>query len=145
MAVLEVEQSADGSWQQPLPVQSGSRSKIQCRENQCRAIQSSGTMATTMVAIFTRPLPDDVIPEEVTVAMLFRGSLALNFATGGAPDMTFSARCHRARRAARSRISRAGWRTVGAVIDVACVLLRGERRHCAVAWSNHLARRSIRR
>ncbi len=90
--------------------------------------------------ILTGPLPSDVLDVEITVVVLFRGSLALNFLTGGAPDMTFSARCHHARRTTRGPIVRAGWRVLAGTIDASCAILRGETEHCAAAWSNHLAR-----
>ena len=97
-------------------------------------------LLTTFRDLAFGALPPDVREEECTVAILFRGSLILNFVTGGAPDMTFSARCHRSLLTCRTVPGRAAWRSMIAVIDVACASLRGETDHCATAWDNHRAR-----
>lgn len=86
------------------------------------------------------PLPADVRDEEITVAALFRASLILNFLTGGAPEMTFSARCHRSGRISRGILTRTMWRGTAMGIDAACAILRGEDAHCATAWANHRVR-----
>ncbi len=85
-------------------------------------------------------LPDDVLPEEVTVVICFKASLWLNRLLGGAPGMTFSARCHL--RANANHPSRYLWRPIAGVIDLACAMLRGEASHCEAAWLNHRARKS---
>jgi hypothetical protein len=85
-------------------------------------------------------LPADVRDCEVTVAALFRASLALNVLLGGEADMTFSARAHLERTRRRGALARAGWHTVAAAIDLACAVTRGECEHCATAWENHLGR-----
>lgn len=128
MAVIGVEQTVDTHW---------------VRSAEHRGASASEHINLRM--ILTGPLPSDVIETEVTVTVLFRGSLALNFLTGGAPHMTFSARCHRARRTTRSPITRAGWHVLARTIDASCGILRGESEHCAAAWSNHLARGPRRR
>lgn len=98
-----------------------------------RPMQTVGTLAT-------QPLPEDIRRHECTTAVLFRGSLILNYLTGGRADMTFSARCFRSQRLSRNIALRLAWRTMMHGIDLACALLRGESRHCATAWSNYLAR-----
>ena len=98
--------------------------------------------AHIVVRLMTAPLPDDVPREEYTVAVLFRASLVLNFLTGGRPDMTFSARCHRAGRISRRTAQRMFWQAMARLIDTACAVLRGEREHCATAWANHRARKA---
>ena len=85
-------------------------------------------------------LPADVRDKECTVAVLFRASQVLNFVTGGAPRMTFSARCHRRRRTARALPVRAAWSVMAMGIDATCGAFRGETQHCATAWSNYVAR-----
>ena len=85
-------------------------------------------------------LPDDVLPEEVTVVICFKTSLWLNRLLGGAPDMTFSARSHM--RANAAHPTRYFWWPVVAMIDIACAMLRGEDSHCEAAWLNHCARKS---
>lgn len=90
--------------------------------------------------LLTGPLPSDVRDEELTVAALFRASLILNFLTGGAPDMTFSARCYGAQQNGRVLPQRVAWRIIAMSIDATCGVLRGECQHCAAAWSNHLSR-----
>ena len=94
--------------------------------------------AARLARIFTAPLPED-IGDEVTVAALFRASQALNFLTGGRAEMTFSARCHLARRRSRGP-ARLGWTLTARGIDAACAMLRGECEHCAAAWGNYRAR-----
>ena len=115
-------------------------------ETVCDALDRSASKrpgAVNVVArLMTEPLPADVPRDEYTVAVLFRSSLVLNFLTGGMPDMTFSARCHRAGRVSRWTAQRMFWRTMGALIDTACAILRGEREHCATAWANHRARKA---
>lgn len=96
-------------------------------------LQTIGTLAT-------QPLPEDIRRHECTTAVLFRGSLILNYVTGGRADMTFSARCFRAQRLSRNIAHRLAWRTMMHGVDLACALLRGESQHCATAWSNYLAR-----
>lgn len=95
---------------------------------------------TVLRSIFTDPLPTDVDHRECTVATLFRTSMALNYLTGGARDMTFSARCHRAKRTKRWVAARAGWSVLCMAIDASCGVLRGESDHCATAWTNHVTR-----
>jgi hypothetical protein len=95
---------------------------------------------STVWSLMTGPLPSDVRDEELTVAALFRASLILNFLTGGAPDMTFSARCHGAQKYGRMMPQRVAWRALAMAIDAICGVLRGECQHCAAAWSNHLSR-----
>lgn len=95
---------------------------------------------TALRTIFTGPLPADVGRHECSVATLFRASIALNYMTGGAPDMTFSARCHRTKRTGRSPAARAGWSLLAMAIDAGCGVLRGECEHCATAWANHVTR-----
>lgn len=127
MAVLRIP-SAPGTW----------RATRDDRENR------TGTEAGIfhqLVLIFTAPLPTDMTAEECSVAILFRSSRALNYVTGGASDMTFSARCHAARRAARSAPVRAGWHLTALGIDIVCGVLRGEVEHCATAWVNHFTRK----
>lgn len=118
----------------------------QAAETVCDALDRSarprsGTMSV-VAHLMTAPLPADVLREEYTVAVLFRSSLVLNFLTGGAADMTFSARCHRAGRISRWTAQRMFWRTLVGLIDLACAVLRGEREHCATAWANHRARKA---
>jgi len=108
------------------------------RDRGLRAVHPS--RLATLRTIMTGPLPTDVQAQECTVAVLFRSSVALNYLTGGARDMTFSARCHRARRTKRSRIARAGWHALAMAIDASCGVLRGECEHCATAWTNHITR-----
>jgi hypothetical protein len=91
-------------------------------------------------AIAFDTLPRDVRDCEVTVAALFRASLALNLLLGGEPDMTFSARAHHERTTRRGALARMLWSGVAASIDVACAVSRGECEHCATAWANHLGR-----
>ncbi len=86
-------------------------------------------------------LPADVIDEEVTEVICFKLSLALNRALGGAPDMTFSARAHRAK-VTRGMVLRQMWRVVTVTVDLACAMLRGESRHCETAWLNYCRRPS---
>ncbi|MEO1491161.1 MAG: hypothetical protein AAFV19_03295 [Pseudomonadota bacterium] len=94
----------------------------------------------TLARLMTEDLPEDVRSAEVTVTVLFRASQILNFLTGGCPEMTFSARCHRSRRTSRGMLPRAGWFFLVVVIDSACGALRGESEHCATAWSNYALR-----
>lgn len=116
----------------------------QAAETVCDALDRSDRPCTgavsTLHRLLTGPLPADVPDDEYTVAALFRASLVLNFMTGGAANMTFSARCHRSGRVSRKVTQRALWRMTGAGIDIACAVLRGEREHCATAWANHRAR-----
>lgn len=102
---------------------------------------SCGT-GQVLFRLLSGPLPPDVRDEEVTVAALFRASLILNFLTGGAPEMTFSARCHRSGRISRGVLNRTMWRGIALSIDAACAVLRGEESHCATAWANHRIRRA---
>lgn len=95
-----------------------------------------------LVRLMTGPLPDDVPPSEYTDAFLFRCSLILNYITGGSPEMTFSARCHRSARVSRSFAGRAFWRGIAGLVDILCACLRGEHAHCATAWANHRARKA---
>lgn len=99
----------------------------------------SGVIATLMHMAHAE-LPDDVRSCEVTVAVLFRASLILNFLTGGQPQMTFSARAWRSRRSARTLSARVGWSVVTILVNSSCAALRGERDHCAVAWVNYVRR-----
>lgn len=85
-------------------------------------------------------LPPDVTEDEFVDCLCFRISLVLNAATGGAPDMTFSARCHAGKRHGRSMPARLGWALAARCIDLSCAVLRGEAEHCATAWQNHMAR-----
>ncbi len=85
-------------------------------------------------------LPDDVRDCEVTVTVFFRSSRILNALTGGSPQMTFSARCHRSRRTSRWLVARLGWTVLALGIDATCAALRGEREHCATAWTNYALR-----
>lgn len=94
-----------------------------------------------LVGIFTTPLPPDMSREECSVAVLYRSSQALNYVTGGAADMTFSARCHAGRRASRSASVRMGWHVMAMGIDTVCGAMRGESEHCATAWVNHVTRK----
>ena len=94
----------------------------------------------TLARLYRDPLPHDVSEDEYTVAALFRGSLILNFLTGGAADMTFSARCHHSACVSRGPVRRLAWSVVSGSIDTACAALRGESEHCATAWDNHKAR-----
>jgi hypothetical protein len=94
----------------------------------------------TVIRLLTEDLPDDVRYCEATVVVLFRASQVLNFLTGGCPQMTFSARCHRARRTTRQFAARAAWACVAITIDTACAVLRGEHEHCATAWTNYALR-----
>lgn len=107
-------------------------------------LRSAGRTAVrplhTVRHIATRELPDDVRLHECTVSTLFRGSLILNYLTGGDAEMTFSARCFRSQRISRHVTQRIAWRMVMHGIDLACAMLRGESQHCATAWSNYLAR-----
>lgn len=96
----------------------------------------------TFYLLLFGPLPADVCEEEYTAAALFRGSLMLNYITGGQADMTFSARCYRAQRICRSMPLRLTWRLLRMSIDIACAQLRGESEHCATAWTNYLLRQS---
>lgn len=86
----------------------------------------------------TIALPPDMLDEEVTDLVLFRLSLLLNRATGGAADMTFSARtalsCRRA--GPRGWI----WHLPRIVIDLYCNRFRGEVDHCDTALANHRRR-----
>ncbi|MEM8697939.1 MAG: hypothetical protein AAGF44_02140 [Pseudomonadota bacterium] len=95
---------------------------------------------STVHGIFSDTLPDDMLPEGCSTGVLFRASQALNYLSGGPRGMTFSARCHRARRTARSWPHRAGWTALAMGIDAACATLRGECEHCATAWTNHITR-----
>lgn len=105
----------------------------------------SGRLATLQDLLW-QDLPADVRDRECTITVLFRASQVLNFVTGGTPQMTFSARCHRRRRTARTLPGRAAWTAMELGIDTACGVLRGETRHCATAWSNYIARdRGVRR
>ncbi|MCF7700982.1 hypothetical protein [Loktanella sp. M215] len=84
-------------------------------------------------------LPPDVLDEEITVLVLFRLSLLLNRATGGAPDMTFSART-------AQNCQRGGWRgplwhLPRIAIDLYCHRYRAEIAHCATALANYHRRR----
>lgn len=99
-----------------------------------------GQTMSTLRTIFTGPLPSDLRGEECSVAVLFRASQALNYLTGGGREMTFSARCHMARRTARSWHRRAVWAAIAMGIDAACGALRGECEHCATAWINYITR-----
>lgn len=98
-----------------------------------------GTIATIAGLAFG-PLPFDMRQEEYTEIALFRASLVLNYATGGAPEMTFSARAHAARVHSKSVPRRLAWLLPVMVIDTACGMLRGEMRHCETAWINFRAR-----
>ena len=95
---------------------------------------------TTLGQIYTDPLPSNMREQECSVVVLFRSSQALNYLTGGGRAMTFSARCHVARRTTRNRVRRTGWTLMAMGIDAICGVLRGECEHCATAWANHLAR-----
>jgi len=85
-------------------------------------------------------LPCDMRAEECTVVLCFKLSVRINIFTGGERDMTFSARCHRSSRINRNPLMRLFWRTLTALIDVLCGMLRGEAYHCETAWKNHIAR-----
>lgn len=98
------------------------------------------SLLATLHGLIRDPLPDDVRHCEATTAALFRASQILNLLTGGNPDMTFSARCHRARRTARFLPARFGWRVAECGIDAVCGILRGEEQHCTVAWINYVTR-----
>ncbi len=99
---------------------------------------------TKVFELLTRELPEDVRGCECSMVVLFRGSQVLNFVSGGNPEMTFSARCHRSRRTSRSIAARAGWSALVIVIDTACGAIRGEVEHCATAWTNYAVRPSRR-
>lgn len=94
----------------------------------------------TLTRLMTEELPEDVRCAEATVTVLFRSSQVLNYLTGGCPDMTFSARCHRSRRTSRGIVTRVGWTALVVVIDTTCGALRGETEHCATAWTNYALR-----
>lgn len=84
-------------------------------------------------------LPPDMLDDEVTDIVLFRLSLLLNRATGGAADMTFSART-------AAGCQRGGWRAPlwhlpRIVIDLYCHRFRAEIAHCATALANYHRRR----
>lgn len=100
-----------------------------------------GRLAQTWAALCDRSsLPPDVIDDEVTEVICFKASLALNRLSGGAADMTFSARAHLAATDRRSLLRRCLWRPVRGFIDLACAILRGEAHHCETAWINHCRR-----
>lgn len=109
----------------------------QAAETLCSDNDARSGAVKVLQQLLSGPLPSDVRDEEVTVAALFRASLILNFLTGGAPEMTFSARCHRSARIRRGTLNRTMWRGIAIGIDVACAVLRGEEAHCATAWANH--------
>lgn len=90
--------------------------------------------------IFFGPLPCTPAPGECRSAPLFRSSIALNYVTGGARDMTFSARCHLSKIEAKTVAVRLGWMTMETAINAGCRVVRGERRHCATALRNHASR-----
>lgn len=87
-----------------------------------------------------RAMPDGTLEQEFTEALLFVLSIRLNRLTGGARDMTFSARCHLSIRTARFWQVRVIWRMTGGVIDLYCAHVRNETAHCATAWRNHTRR-----
>ncbi len=87
----------------------------------------------------TIALPPDVLDEEVTVLALFRLSLLLNRATGGVPDMTFSART--ALGCARGGIRGPLWHLSRMIIDAYCRAFRREIGHCVTALANYHRRR----
>ena len=84
-------------------------------------------------------LPRDVLEDEITEIALFRLSLLLNRATGGAPGMTFSARTALACTGGgvRGRL----WQVPRMAIDTWCRLRRSEIAHCARALDNYHRRR----
>lgn len=94
----------------------------------------------TLRNIVTGEVPVDVRTCEVSVVILFRASVALNFLSGGHPEMTFSARCHRSRCTSRGLIARFVWIGLAKTIDAAYAALRNESEHCATAWANHVLR-----
>lgn len=94
----------------------------------------------TLILLMFDELPDDVRDHEVTVTVFFRSSQILNFLTGGCPQMTFSARCHRSRRTSRWLAARLAWTVLALGIDATCAALRGEHEHCATAWTNYTLR-----
>jgi len=97
-------------------------------------------LALTVARWRAGELPPDVSEDEFVDCLCFRVSLVLNAATGGAPDMTFSARCHAGARHSRSVPGRLCWALTARCIDLSCAVLRGEAEHCATAWQNHMAR-----
>lgn len=114
------------------------------RRRTARALGMAGAYAArnrrSLGHLLRADLPSDVREEELTVAALFRASLVLNALTGGDPEMTFSARCHRDQERAAGPLSRLAWGVACLAIDLACAVLRGESEHCATAWENHCAR-----
>jgi len=88
-----------------------------------------------------RAMPDTVSFDEFTDPLLFVLSIRLNRLTGGAPEMTFSARCHMSETTAPHWPMRLIWRGISAPIDLYCAAFRGEMQHCATAWINHQRRR----
>ncbi|KMK66651.1 hypothetical protein [Puniceibacterium sp. IMCC21224] len=94
----------------------------------------------TLETAITSAMPDGTLEEEFTEALLFVLSIRLNRLTGGAPDMTFSARCHNSSKTARLLSTRMIWAAMGAGIDLYCASFRGEALHCETAWYNHTHR-----
>ena len=94
-----------------------------------------------LIARFNDPatLPPDVLEEEITEIVLFRLSLLLNRATGGAADMTFSART--AQGCARGGLRGLCWQVPRVVVDAWCRVMRAEIDHCACALANYHRRR----
>lgn len=107
------------------------------------SIAAPQPLGSTLWTLLTEDLPEDVREAECTVSALFRASRVLNVLTGGEAEMTFSARCWRAKSSSRTVLARGSWTVIVAAIDVACAVLRGEERHCATAWDNHRSRRRV--
>lgn len=85
-------------------------------------------------------VPKTALDEEFTKPLLFALSIRLNQITGGASGMTFSARCHIARHAARHWPARLIWALIAVLIDLYCAVARGEVAHCETALFNHRRR-----
>lgn len=127
--------------------QAESRAEYAARRSRGRSSGYLARVRRSALRLMTEDLPADVRDEEVSVILCFQASVLLNVTLGGVDDMTFSARCHIAKRRAGRRDGGYGralrwafWAVMAAVIDLLCAMLRGEREHCATAWDNHLAR-----
>lgn len=131
MAVLQ-KPLAPGPW----------RGRIEANGDEIRGstISAFRRLNSDLRAIVQGPLPADMVAEECSMTVLFRASRALNLLTGGAADMTFSARCHVQRLRARRLLMRVVWGIAEDCIDAICGIWRGECEHCATAWDNHRAR-----
>ncbi|WP_141135059.1 hypothetical protein [Puniceibacterium sediminis] len=91
-------------------------------------------------AAVANAMPENTLEDEFTEAVLFVLSIRLNRLTGGAADMTFSARCHITSTRAQWLPKRMAWGGMRRVIDLYCAAFRGEVLHCETAWYNHQSR-----